>query len=584
MTDMIHATINGVAVEVEPGATILEAARKVHVKIPTLCKHPDLEATAACGICIVKVNNTGKMLRSCCTPLEAGMDILTETPEIVEVRRGVLELTLSRHPNECLTCLRNQNCELQALAADFGMTGFALPNVVPDLPLDCSTQSIVLDPRKCILCGRCITVCQQHQNVWALSFLNRGFKTRIAAAGDIPLADSPCVRCGQCSAHCPTGAIVEYDETVPTWKKLQDPDVHCVVQIAPAVRVAIGEAFGFPIGSNLTGKVYAALRRMGFKAVFDTNFGADLTIIEEANEFRHRLLEGTGALPLITSCCPGWVDFMEKFHGDMIDHFSSCKSPHEMVGVLSKTYYAEKMGIDPAKIFVVSVMPCTAKKSEIIRSKEMMSSGYQDVDVSLTTREFARMIKQSGIDFVSIPEEQPDHMLGAYTGAGTIFGATGGVMEAALRTAHYYVTGEDAPRVDFEMTRGLKGVKEGKLTVAGKELRVAVAHGLANVEQVIDKVRAAKEAGEEPPYHFIEVMACAGGCVGGGGQPYGATNELRTKRAAGLYQEDQAGLWRCSHHNPYIKELYASYLGDIGGHKAHELLHTSYQVLPEYKR
>jgi NADH-quinone oxidoreductase subunit G len=350
------------------------------------------------------------------------------------------------------------------------------------------------------------------------------------------------------------------------------------------VRVAIGEAFGFPLGANLTGKVYAALRRMGFKAVFDTNFGADLTIMEEASEFKHRLLEGTGALPLITSCCPGWVDFMEKFHGDMINHFSSCKSPHEMVGVLAKTYYADKLGLDPAKIFVVSIMPCTAKKSEIIRSKEMSSSGYQDVDVSLTTREFARMIKQSGIDFVSVPEEQPDHLLGAYTGAGTIFGATGGVMEAALRTAHYYVTGQDAPRVDFEMTRGLEGVKEGKIVVAGKEVRVAVAHGLANVEQVIDKIRAARDAGEEPPYHFVEVMACAGGCVGGGGQPYGATNELRTKRAAGLYQEDQAGLWRCSHHNPYIKELYAEFLGEIGGHKAHELLHTSYQVLPEYKR
>ncbi|PIO97969.1 ferredoxin [Pleomorphomonas carboxyditropha] len=581
---MINATINGVPVEVAPGTTILDAARKAHVKIPTLCKHPDLEATGACGICIVKVNNTGKMLRSCCTPIDDGMDILTETPEIVEVRRGVLELTLSRHPNECLTCLRNQNCELQALAADFGMTGSELPSVVPDLPLDTSTRSIVLDPRKCVLCGRCITVCQQHQNVWALSFLNRGFKTRIAAAGDIPLADSPCVRCGQCSAHCPTGAIVEYDETVDVWNRLQDPDAYCVVQIAPAVRVAVGEAFGFPMGANLTGKIYASLRRMGFKAVFDTNFGADLTIIEEAAEFKSRLLEGTGALPLITSCCPGWVDFMEKFHGDMIDHFSSCKSPHEMVGVLSKTYYAEKMGIDPARIFVVSVMPCTAKKSEIIRSKEMSSSGYQDVDVSLTTREFARMIKQSGIDFVGIPEEQPDHMLGAYTGAGTIFGATGGVMEAALRTAHYYVTGEDAPRVDFEMTRGLKGVKEGKLTVAGKEIRVAVAHGLANVEQVLEKVRTAREAGEELPYHFIEVMACAGGCVGGGGQPYGATNELRTKRAAGLYQEDQAGLWRCSHHNPYIKELYADFLGDIGSHKAHDLLHTGYQVLPEYKR
>ena len=584
MTDMINATINGVPVAVAPGTTILDAARKVHVKIPTLCKHPDLEATGACGICIVKVQNTGRMLRSCCTPLDEGMDILTETPEIVDVRRGVLELTLSRHPNECLTCLRNQNCELQALAADFGMTTSELPNIVPDLPLDTSTRSIVLDPRKCVLCGRCITVCQQHQNVWALSFLNRGFKTRIAAAGDIPLADSPCVRCGQCSAHCPTGAIVEYDETVAVWNRLQDPETYCVVQIAPAVRVAVGEAFGFPIGANLTGKIYASLRRMGFKAVFDTNFGADLTIIEEASEFKSRLLEGTGALPLITSCCPGWVDFMEKFHGDMIDHFSSCKSPHEMVGALSKTYYAEKMGIDPARIFVVSVMPCTAKKSEIIRSKEMSSSGYQDVDVSLTTREFARMIKQSGIDFVTIPDEQPDHMLGAYTGAGTIFGATGGVMEAALRTAHYYVTGHDAPRVDFEMTRGLEGVKEGKLEVAGKQIRVAVAHGLANVEQVLEKVRAAREAGEEPPYHFIEVMACAGGCVGGGGQPYGATNELRTKRAAGLYQEDQAGLWRCSHHNPYIKELYAEFLGDIGGHKAHDLLHTGYQVLPEYKR
>ena len=584
MTEMIHAIINGAPVEVAPGTTILDAARKVHVKIPTLCKHPDLEATAACGICIVKVQNTGRMLRSCCTPIEEGMDILTETPEIVQVRRGIMELTLSRHPNECLTCLRNQNCELQSLAADFGISGYGLENIVPDLPLDTSTRSIVLDPRKCILCGRCITVCQQHQNVWALSFLNRGFKTRIAAAGDIPLADSPCVRCGQCSAHCPTGAIVEYDETVSVWDKLQDPAVYCVVQIAPAVRVAIGEAFGFPFGANLTGKVYAALRRMGFKAVFDTNFGADLTIMEEASEFKHRLLEGTGALPLITSCCPGWVDFMEKFHGDMINHFSSCKSPHEMVGVLAKTYYADKLGLDPAKIFVVSIMPCTAKKSEIIRSKEMSSSGYQDVDVSLTTREFARMIKQSGIDFVSVPEEQPDHLLGAYTGAGTIFGATGGVMEAALRTAHYYVTGQDAPRVDFEMTRGLEGVKEGKIVVAGKEVRVAVAHGLANVEQVIDKIRAARDAGEEPPYHFVEVMACAGGCVGGGGQPYGATNELRTKRAAGLYQEDQAGLWRCSHHNPYIKELYAEFLGEIGGHKAHELLHTSYQVLPEYKR
>ena len=584
MTELIHATINGLPVEVEKGVSILDAARQVHVRIPTLCKHPDLDATAACGICIVQIKSNGKMLRACCTPIEEKMDILTETPEIVDVRRSVLELTLSRHPNECLTCLRNHNCELQTLAADFGLTSTGLDNIVPDLPCDDSTHSIVLDPRKCISCGRCIQVCQQDQNVWALSFLNRGFDTRIAAAGDIPLADSPCVRCGQCAAHCPTGAIVEYDESVSVWEKLQDPDAFCVAQIAPAVRVAIGEAFGFPIGANLTGKIYASLRRMGFKAIFDTNFGADLTIMEEATEFKSRLLEGKGELPLITSCCPGWVDFMEKFHGDMIQHFSSCKSPHAMVGALAKTYYAEKQKIDPAKIFVVSIMPCTAKKSEIIRSKEMSSSGYQDVDISLTTREFARMIKQSGIDFKTIPDEQSDHILGTYTGAGTIFGATGGVMEAALRTAVYFVTGKDAPKLDFHETRGLTGVKEAAINVAGTTVRIAVAHGLANVEQVLDKVRAAKAAGEETPYHFVEVMACPGGCVGGGGQPYGATNSLRTKRAAGLYNEDSAGQLRCSHHNPAIKQLYDDFLGAPASHKAEELLHTSYQVLPEYKR
>jgi len=580
MNDIIHATINGLPVETAPGTTILEAARQVHVRIPTLCKHPDLDATAACGICIVQIKSSGKMLRACCTPIEDRMDILTETPEIVQVRRSVLELTLSRHPNECLTCLRNHNCELQTLAADFGLTFSGLDNIVPDLASDDSTHSIVLDPRKCITCGRCIQVCQQDQNVWALSFLNRGFDTRIAAAGDISLADSPCVRCGQCSAHCPTGAIVEYDESAEVWEKLQDPDAFCVAQIAPAVRVAIGEAFGFPLGANLTGKIYAALRRMGFKAVFDTNFGADLTIMEEATEFKHRLLDDKGELPLITSCCPAWVSFMEKFHGDMIQHFSSCKSPHVLVGALSKTYYAEKQGIDPAKIYMVSVMPCTAKKSEIIRGKEMRSSGYQDVDVSLTTREFARMIKQSGIDFETVP----DHILGAYTGAGTIFGATGGVMEAALRSAYYFISGKDAPRVEFKATRGLTGVKEGSIEIAGKTVRFAVAHGLANVEQVLRKVRAAKAAEEETPYHFIEVMACPGGCVGGGGQPYGATNALRTKRAAGLYNDDSTGLWRCSHHNPYIKQLYAEYLGEPGSHLAEQLLHTSYQVLPEYKR
>jgi iron-only hydrogenase group A len=581
---MIRATINGLPVEVAEGTTILNAARQVSVKIPTLCKHPDLEATAACGICIVRVEGTPKMLRACCTPLEQGMKITTEDPEIIQVRRSVVELILSRHPNECLTCGRNGNCELQTIAADFGLRTVGLDSLVPKCEVDDSTRCISLDPRKCINCGRCIQVCQRTQNVWALSFLERGFSTRIAPAGDIHLADSPCVRCGQCSAHCPTGAIVELDETPAVWERLLDPGVYAAVQIAPAVRVAIGEAFGFPLGSNLTGKTYAALRRMGFDAVFDTNFGADLTVMEEASEFVERFVHGKSVLPLITSCCPAWVEFMEKFHSDMIPHFSSCKSPHAMVGALAKTYYAEKTGIDPARLYMVSVMPCTAKKAEIIRSKEMNSSGFQDVDVTLTTRELARMIKQSGIDFKALAEEQPDHLLGAYTGAGTIFGATGGVMEAALRTASYLITRQNPPRVEFRATRGLKGVKEGQISVAGKTVRIAVAHGLGNVETVLDRIREARANGQEPVYHFVEVMACPGGCVGGGGQPYGVTDELRKLRAAGLYQDDQAGLWRCAHQNPYVQQLYSEFLGAPLGGKARQLLHTSYQRQPVYQR
>jgi NADP-reducing hydrogenase subunit HndD len=583
-TDLISVTINGLQVEVEPGKTVLDAARQVSVHIPTLCKHPDLDATAACGVCIVRISGSKKMLRACCTPVEPGMDVTTEDPEIIQVRRTVIEMILSKHPNECLTCGRNQNCELQTIAADFGMREVTLDSIVPDLPLDDTTKAVVLDPRKCITCGRCIQVCQQIQDVWALSFLERGIDTRIAPAGDITLADSPCVRCGQCSAHCPTGAIVEYDNTQEVWDKLLDPDAYCVAQLAPAVRVAIGEAFGFPVGTNLTGQTYAALRRMGFNAVFDTNFGADLTIMEEAHEFVRRFTTPGSTLPLITTCCPSWVDFMEKFHDDMIPNFSSCKSPQAMVGALAKTYYAEKMGLDPAKVYVVSIMPCTAKKFEIIRSKEMASSGYNDVDVSLTTRELARMIKQSGIHFRGIPEEQPDHILGAYTGAGTIFGATGGVMEAALRTAYNLITGSNPSRVEFTATRGLAGVKEGKVAIAGNEVRFAVAHGLGNVETVLTRVRAARDAGTEPPYHFIEVMACPGGCVGGGGQPYGVTDNLRAKRAAGLYQDDQSGLWRCSHDNPYIQELYRDFLGEPLGQMSEKLLHTSYTPRPTYRR
>ena len=581
---MIQAKINGINVIVPEGTTILDAATKVQIKIPTLCKHPDLPSTASCGICIVKVKNSNKMLRSCCTPLEQGMEITTHDPEIVEVRRTVIELILSKHPNECLTCGRNKNCELQKLASDFGITAESFPQFLQNIPVDSSTGTIMLEPRKCILCGRCVQVCQKIQNVWALSFLERGFDTRISPAGDINLADSPCVRCGQCSAHCPTGAIFEFDETVKVWKALQSEEKYCVVQIAPAVRVAVGEAFGFKPGTNLTGKLYAALRRMGFKAVFDTNFGADVTIVEEGNEFVERFVHKKGELPLITSCCPSWVDFMEKFHPDMIPYFSSCKSPQAIVGALSKTYYAKKSRIDQSKIFVVSIMPCTAKKYEITRSNDMFASGFQDIDVSITTRELARMIKQAGIDFANLPDEEPDHILGEYTGAATIFGVTGGVMEAALRSAYDLITGGKLKNVEFENVRGLQGVKEGVVDVSGHQVKVAVAHGLSNVEYVLNKIREAKAQGKEMPYHFIEVMACPGGCIGGGGQPYGVTDELRKCRAEGLYQDDKDHTIRYSHENPYLKQLYSEFLGKPLSHKAHELFHTTYTARPEYKK
>jgi NADH-quinone oxidoreductase subunit G len=581
---MIHATINGIAIEVEDGTNILDAARQVHIAIPILCKHPDLDPTAACGLCVVRVKGVPRFLRACCTPVSEGMEIITHDPEIVDVRRSVLELILSRHPNECLTCGRNRNCELQSMAESFGIREEWFPDITPNLPIDTSTGVLVLDPRKCISCGRCVEVCQEMQNVHALCFQGRSCDIRIAPAG-VSLAESPCIKCGQCAAHCPTGAIVEFDESQQVWDYILDDQLHTVVQIAPSVRTAIGEAFGYEPGRNLTGKLYAALRRMGFDAVFDTNFGADVTIVEEASEFVQRFAHGRGELPLITSCCPAWVDFMEKFHGDMIDHFSSCKSPHEIVGVLAKTYYANKVGIPAEKIRVVSIMPCTAKKWEIHRSDSMAASGFQDVDVSLTTRELSRMIKQAGICFTELPDnEKCDSILGDYSGAGTIFGATGGVMEAALRTAHDLVTGEDLQKVDFEQVRGLDGVKEATIQIAGHDVRIAVAHGLANVETVLQRVRDAKEAGDELPYHFIEVMACRGGCVGGGGQPYGATDEIRRARAKGLYTEDERSMVRKSHENPHLKALYDEFLERPLSHRCHELLHTKYQSRLLYAR
>jgi NADH-quinone oxidoreductase subunit G len=581
---MIKAIINEIPVEVPEGTTILEAARKVQINIPTLCKHPDLTASAACGLCVVKVRKSRKLLRACCTPIEEGMDILTHDPEIVSTRRTVVELILSNHPDDCLTCGRNNNCELQTVAANFGIRTESFHKFVRDIPKDDSTGSVMLEPSKCIKCGRCVEVCQQIQDVWALSFLQRGFHTRIAPAGDIKLNESPCVKCGQCSAHCPTGAIFEQDDTVKVWRALQDPEKFCVVQIAPAVRVAIGEAFGMPSGVNLTRRLYALLRRLGFDAVFDTNFGADVTIMEEASEFVERFVHKKGKLPLITTCCPSWVDFMEKFHPDMIEHFSSCKSPHEIVGVLSKTYYAKEKKIDPSKIVMVSIMPCTAKKYELTRTDEMFASGYQDVDVVITTRELARMIKQAGLDFAHFPEEDADHMLGDYTGAAVIFGATGGVMEAALRTAYHLVTEKNLGKVDFMNVRGLKGVKEASVMIDSTKVNVAVAHGLANVEYVLNRIREAQKKGEPMPYDFIEVMACPGGCIGGGGQPYGVTDEIRTLRTKGIYQDDQEKALRCSHDNPYVQKLYAEFLGKPLGKRSHELLHTEYKSRPVYRR
>ncbi len=582
---MVKIKINNLEIKVPKGTSILDAARYAEVKIPALCKHPDLEATGACGLCIVRIKGSSKLVRACCTPVAEGMEVTTHDPEIIRVRRTVLELILSAHPNECLTCGRNGTCELQKLAEEFSIRRESFPQMISDLPIDKSTKSIILEPDKCVKCGRCITVCQQKQNVWALSFLDRGLNTRISPAGDISLAESPCVKCGQCSAHCPVGAIIEYDETEKVWEALADPDIHCIVQVAPAVRVSLGEAFGYPPGKNLSGQLYDSLRRMGFDTVFDTNFGADVTIMEEASEFAHKLINEPEKLPLITTCCPSWVDFMEKFHYDMIENFSTCKSPHAILGTLAKTYYAEKVGIDADKIFMVSIMPCTSKKFEITRTEAMFASGRQDVDVSITTRELIRMIQQAGIDFNKLNcLATPDSPLGDYSGAGLIFGSSGGVMEAALRSAAYFITGEDAEQLEFAEIRGQEGLKEMETTIAGNTIRVAVAHGLAHVEECLQKVRDANASGKEPPYHFIEVMACPGGCVGGGGQAWNVDEEKRKLRAKSLFDADALKEIRQSHLNPSVKKLYEEFLDAPLSEKAHKYLHTSYKQLPKYKR
>ncbi len=582
MEKLIHLEINGIAVEVPAGTTILEAAKKVAVKIPTLCHHPDVKAWAACGICVVRNGNSPKLLRACCTEVAEGMKITTHDPDIVQIRKTVIQLILSTHPADCLKCPRSGVCELQRVATDFGIREAPFPRpAIEHIQRDESTPSIVLDPDKCIKCGRCAIVCQEMQNVWALEFIGRGERMRIAPAAGVSLNDSPCIKCGQCSAHCPVGAIYERDETAKVWAALRDTQRFTAVQIAPAVRVALGEAFGMKPGELATGKIYTALRRLGFQAVFDTNFSADLTIMEEGSEFVQRFTQG-GELPLITSCCPSWTDWMEKYAADFIPNFSTAKSPQQMLGVMAKTYFAEKMGLDPARIHLTSIMPCTAKKYEITRSEEMHASHYQDVDVVLTTRELARMIKIAGLDFANLPESEADSILGEYTGAGTLFGATGGVMEAALRTAYFLITKEELADVNFTQVRGLKGVKEAVIDIKGTKVSIAVAHQMGNVEQVLDAIREDRKAGRPPRWQFIEVMACRGGCVGGGGQPTLATDEVRKARMEGLYKDDREAARRCSHQNPQIQKLYADFLGAPCGEKAHHLLHTHYTAKPLY--
>jgi len=585
---MIKLTINDKPVEVEDGVTILEAAKKVNIKIPTLCYNPDLPPWASCGLCVIgnvnPKNGAVRMARACTTPCENGMVIVTHTPDIIATRRSVLELILSNHPNDCLQCPRNGSCELQNLAADFGIRESPFRKVLNGLPIDDSNPSIVLNPEKCIRCGRCVKVCQEMQNVWAIEFLGRGIKGRIAPAADAPLGDSPCIKCGQCVAHCPVGALYERDDTVKVWNAIQDPKKHTVVQIAPAVRVALAEEFGYEPGTIYTKKIYAALRRLGFDTVFDTNFSADLTIMEEGTELVKRLTTQGSTIPLITSCCPAWVDYMEKYYADMIPNFSTAKSPQQMMGAMIKAYWAGAAKVDPDSIYSVSVMPCTAKKWETHRNDDMKSAkhGY-DVDISITTRELARMIKQAGIDILNIPEEEADNPMGPYTGAGTIFGATGGVMEAAVRSAYYLVTKKELGDVNFTPARGLDGVKEAEVDFQnGTKIKIAVAHQMGNIEAVLNKIRAARDKGEETPYHFVEVMACRGGCIGGGGQPYGCTDDVRKKRIAGIYQDDEQSKIRCSHQNPFITQVYKEFLGEPNGHKAHELLHTKYVPRPLY--
>lgn len=572
---MIKATINNVEIEVPEGTNILWAAKKAGFTIPTLCNHPDLPPGGQCGICVVEIEGLPGLKRACMTPVGEGFKIKTHTPRVQATRRQLVELILSDHDTSCLTCVKNNNCELQQLASTVGINTLDYKNESRKKhPIDHSSVSIVRDPNKCILCGRCLQVCSQVQTVNALAVNHRGSETLISTAFDAGLGNSVCINCGQCVVHCPVGALYERSATEEVWEALHDPDKFVVVQEAPAVRVMLGEEFGMPVGTLVSGKMHAALRRLGFDAVLDTNFAADLTIMEEGTELISRLTSGKN-LPLITSCSPGWIKFMETFFHDMIPHMSTAKSPQQMFGALAKTYYAKEKGIDPAKIVSVSIMPCTAKKFECLRP-EMNASGYRDVDYVLTSREIGRMMREAGIDMNEMPDEHADPILGEYTGAATIFGATGGVMEAAVRSAYALVTGKELENVDITPVRGLKGIKEAEIDIDGTKVKVAVAHSCGHARALLEKVQDQMRKDGKSEYQFIEVMACPGGCVGGGGQSWGSNMAKRARRGESLYAEDRSLPMRRSHENPEVKAVYEKFLEKPNSEKSHKLLHTHY--------